>query len=366
MRLPKHAVRKRGHLSALAVALAVLSLATTAHAPAAATSVRVAFLQGEQIAYADRPGATLHDALRSLLAGPNPAEKAREITTQIPAGTPLREVTLEGSVATVDLGEQFAAGTSAESLTARVAQVVLTATRFPGVHSVRLLVKGGTPLGLFPGVVTRYPLTAKDVERPDLPPPGTPAPPPPTGANDATRRVQERLAALGFLVPQAVDGRPGLQTTSAVVAFQKWSRLARDGDAGPATLAALASAARPQPIGSGSGKRVEVLHDRQLALVIDGGWVVRILDVSTGKPGYETPIGAFRVTRQEERSWSVPYKVWLPWASYFVGGVAFHEYPDVPPAPASHGCVRVPRWDAEWLYRRLANGTPVTVIGKST
>ena len=106
----------------------------------------------------------MHDALRSLLAGPNPAEKAREITTQIPAGTPLREVTLEGSVATVDLGEQFAAGTSAESLTARVAQVVLTATRFPGVHSVRLLVKGGTPLGLFPGVVTRYPLTAKDVE----------------------------------------------------------------------------------------------------------------------------------------------------------------------------------------------------------
>jgi lipoprotein-anchoring transpeptidase ErfK/SrfK len=100
--------------------------------------------------------------------------------------------------------------------------------------------------------------------------------------------------------------------------------------------------------------------------VIDGAKVTRVLDVSSGKPAYETPPGSFAVTRQEERSWSVPYKVWLPWASYFVGGVAFHEYPDVPPAPASHGCVRVPRWDAEWLFRQLRTGTPVTVIARST
>ena len=71
------------------------------------------------------------------------------------------------------------------------------------------------------------------------------------------------------------------------------------------------------------------------------------------------------MTRKEQRSWSVPYKVWLPWASYFVGGVAFHEYPDVPPTAASHGCVRVPRWDAQWLYQQTPIGTPVTVLGRS-
>ena len=31
----------------------------------------------------------------------------------------------------------------------------------------------------------------------------------------------------------------------------------------------------------------------------------------------------------------------------------------------SHGCVRVPRWDAEWLYTQTPVGTPVTVIARS-
>ena len=61
----------------------------------------------------------------------------------------------------------------------------------------------------------------------------------------------------------------------------------------------------------------------------------------------------------------MPYAVWLPWASYFVGGVAFHESPVVPATAASHGCVRVPHGDAEWLYRRIPVGTPVTVLAKS-
>jgi lipoprotein-anchoring transpeptidase ErfK/SrfK len=108
-----------------------------------------------------------------------------------------------------------------------------------------------------------------------------------------------------------------------------------------------------------------VLLDRQLALYIEGGAVVRTLHVSTGARGFETPTGSFRVFRKEQQSWSVPYKVWLPWASYFVGGVAFHESPDVPPAPASHGCVRVPVGDAKWLYDRTPVGTPVTVLGSS-
>jgi lipoprotein-anchoring transpeptidase ErfK/SrfK len=162
-----------------------------------------------------------------------------------------------------------------------------------------------------------------------------------------------------------VDGRAGPRTTSAIVAFQKWAGLPRDGVAGPATRAALTASTRPTPIGPGTGHRVEVLLDRQLALVEDGSQVARVLDVTTGKAGFETPTGSYRVFRKKQRSWSVPYKVWLPWASYFVGGVAFHEYPDVPPTPASHGCVRVPRWDAQWLYLQTPTGTPVTVLGRS-
>jgi peptidoglycan hydrolase-like protein with peptidoglycan-binding domain len=330
-----------------------------------AATVKVAFLQGEQLVYPDRPGANLKAALTALLAGPTKAEAKRDIKSQIPAGSTLRSVSVKNGVATVDLGERFALGTRAESLSARVAQVVLTTTRSPGVHSVQLLVKGGTPLGLFPGVVTRYPLTAKAVQSPTLPPPAPPATPPPATPSPDTRSLQQSLAALGFLAGDAVDSKPGPRTTSAVVAFQKWTGLGRDGVAGAATRSALSSAAQPKPVTGGSGRRVEVLLDRQLALVIDGARVTRVLDISSGKPGFETPAGSYRVTRKEPRSWSVPYKVWLPWASYFVGGVAFHEYPDVPPTPASHGCVRVQRWDAPWLYNQLSIGTPVTVIARS-
>jgi peptidoglycan hydrolase-like protein with peptidoglycan-binding domain len=349
-------------LALLLVATALSSPATASHR---AAPVKVAFLQGEQVVYVDRPGSSLKQAVTALLAGPTNAEGTRKIKTQIPSGTPLRAVTVTDRVATIDLGEKFATGTRFDSLTARVVQVVLTATRFPNVRAVRLQVKGGTPLGLFPGFVTLHPLTAKSLLTPDQPPPTSPAPQPPAAESDETRALQQRLADLGFMNASEVDGRTGVRTTSAVVTFQKWAGLTRDGVAGAQTRAALTSAGRPAPVGSGSGHRVEVLLDRQLTLVIDGNRVTRVIDVSTGKPGFDTPAGSFRVTRKEQRSWSVPYKVWLPWASYFVGGVAFHEYPDVPPTPASHGCVRTPLWDAKWLYDQTAIGTPVTVIARS-
>jgi hypothetical protein len=70
---------------------------------------------------------------------------------------------------------------------------------------------------------------------------------------------------------------------------------------------------------------------------------------STGKQGYETLAGDWTIQRKYLRDWSVPYKLWLPYASYFVGGYAFHEYPAIPAFPASHGCVRTPRYDIKWL-----------------
>jgi lipoprotein-anchoring transpeptidase ErfK/SrfK len=57
----------------------------------------------------------------------------------------------------------------------------------------------------------------------------------------------------------------------------------------------------------------------------------------------------------------VPFSVWLPYAFYFNQGIAFHEYPDVPPYPASHGCVRVPAPEAKKVYRFAALDTVVIV-----
>ena len=76
----------------------------------------------------------------------------------------------------------------------------------------------------------------------------------------------------------------------------------------------------------------------------------RAIHVSTGAPGTPTPTGRFRVYRKQRESWSVPFRVWLPWASYFSAGFALHGYADVPPFPASHGCVRIPLSEAPTVY----------------
>jgi L,D-transpeptidase catalytic domain/Putative peptidoglycan binding domain/Sporulation and spore germination len=346
------------------VALAVAGPAVTRTLAPGQATAKVAFLQGEQVVLFERRGATIGQTAAALLAGPTAAERAKGARTAIPARTPLRGVSLSGSVATIDLGERFALGTQADSLNARLVQVVLTLTAVRGVRYVRVLVKGGVPLGLFPAFPASQPLTAKSVRRPAVappkPPPGSSGP-----TTEETRALQQRLAELGFLDPAGVDGREGPRTRAAVLGFQKWQRLARDGAAGPATRQALATAVPPTPRLTGGGTRAEVLLDRQVTLLVRDGRVVRAFGVSTGMPGFATPPGEYVVFRKETRSWSVPYEVWLPWASYFVGGIAFHESPDVPAGPASHGCVRVPAYDAEWLYRQLPNGTRVSVLARS-
>jgi spore germination protein GerM len=100
----------------LRVAALVLTIAAAAPAAAApagesqAASVRVYFLQGEQLVAATRPGSTVKAAVTALLAGPTRAETGKQFRTYVPSGTRLRSVRFAGGVATVDLGEGFAAG----------------------------------------------------------------------------------------------------------------------------------------------------------------------------------------------------------------------------------------------------------------
>jgi N-acetylmuramoyl-L-alanine amidase len=352
-----------------ALAVAMLVLGVLAIAPpdrASAATGDVYFAQGEQLVPVSRSAATPQDALVALLAGPTAAEKVAGMRTYVPAGTPLRSLVIADGIATADLGELFIQGTNGESLDARVTQVVYTLTASPDVTSVRILIKGGTPLGIFAGINATVPLTRASLATPSLPAPKPPtvAPPPPVSA--ATQDLQTRLVELGYLPPGAADGEAGPQTTNAVIAFQKWQGLARDGQTGAATLAALASASRPTPITKGgSGKRIEILLDRQVALAIQDNRVVRTIAVSSGAPATPTPPGSYTVFGRYARWWSVPFQDWLPWSLQFVGGIALHEYPNVPVTPASHGCVRQTRFDARWLYDFAPLGTPVRVIASS-
>lgn len=118
---------------------------TTTSEPATEVDVRVYFLRDEHLAVGSRTvegPAVARAALEALLAGPDGFETGTNMTTAIPAGTRLLDVALDGGVLTVDLDAAFASGGGSFSMTARVAQVVFTATQFPTVDAVRFLVDG--------------------------------------------------------------------------------------------------------------------------------------------------------------------------------------------------------------------------------
>ena len=350
----------------LAVAVAVAAVALPgAGSAAGAPTVKVWFLKGEQMFAVDRPGSTANDAVRALVAGPTPAEVKGGLRTYVPAGTPVRSVTVANGVATVDLGIRFVLDRDAQSLLARLSQVVHTASGPEGATKVQLKIKGGLPYGVVPGAFTAGPITVDYLETPNVP---TPKPPPETGppVQAGVRAAQERLVELGFLLAKDVDGQAGPTTQTAVLAFQKWEGLDRDGVLGPQTLARLRTAQRPTPITRGAaGKRAEVLLDRQVALAIDGNAVVRVIHVSTGAPATPTPPGDFKVYAKIAKWWSVPFREWLLWAVPFNGGIAFHEFAEVPPYAASHGCVRQSYTTARWMYDFSEVGMPVKVLTSS-
>jgi hypothetical protein len=354
----------------LAVATALglfLGPAAQAEGQSSASSsptVKVWFLEGEQLASATRPGTSPQDALQALLKGPTAAEYKLGYRTYIPAGTKLGRVTVANGEATVDVSLNFALG-RAQSLDARLSQLVHTASGFGGVTSVQLLVDGGTPYGMFPGIVTSLPITLKYLDTPNVPvwrvPVSASGPSVP-----GLLAAQRRLVSLGFLLPSDADGIQGPQTQTAVLAFQKWEGLTRDGVLGPQTMGRLQTATRPTPVTRGGpGKRAEVLIDRQVVLAIDNNRVVRVIPVSTGKPSTPTPTGNFKVYAKYPKWWSTPFQEWLLWAVPFNGGVAFHYFPDVPPYAASHGCVRQMATTAKWLYDFSVIGMPVKVIANS-
>jgi lipoprotein-anchoring transpeptidase ErfK/SrfK len=358
-------VKSTQRRTSVAAIVALLAVVIASPSSAAAPRLHVYFVQGEQLAGVARHGSTPSDAVRLLIAGPTRAEVARGFRTYLPAGTRVRSVKVSHGVATVDLNERFASGRNTGSLLARLAQLVRTVTGLRGATKVQLLVNGRVAAARFPGVSTGRPISLRDLQTPNVPVPSPPQPMLPA-PDPAVKHLQQRLIELGYLIRGDDDGRFGPATQNAVLAFQKWERLRRTGLVDPQTKARLVTARHPVPSKRGRvGKRAEILLDRQLALLINDDKVVRTIAVSSGKPSTPTPPGSYHVYAKIPRWWSTPFREWLPWALPFVGGIAFHEFQEVPPYPASHGCVRQAVSVARWTYNFASVGMPVRVIAKS-
>lgn len=177
---------------------------------------------------------------------------------------------------------------------------------------------------------------------------------------DEVLALQSRLVELGYWLGEP-DSDYGHLTTQAVLAFQKAEGLARDGIAGPATLAALDVAVRPVPRSAG-GDLLEIDLERQILLIVQDGQTAWVLNTSTGRSGWRTPPGDFRIERQIDGMRHAPLgDLYRP--KYFVGGIAVHGSTSIPANAASHGCARVSNAaiDMIWSSGFAPIGTPVWV-----
>ena len=356
-----------------AVTIVALALASSA---SATTVVRTWFPQGDQLRYGvravDGRAPVLQTTLKALLAGPTPSEARDGARTAFGRGTRLLGLHRQGSLVTIQLDRRFlqqtaagAAPATAARLRLRILQLGRTLSQFPGIRRFRLSVSGrllqqypdlelrwhpddmGTwdlgelvPVAAFPLSVSIAP---GDVEDPAQ-----------------VRLAQTFLAAAGWLDASEVTGGLDYATSQALTAFEAWNGLDRDGELTPGSFARILRATRPTPRHTEPGRAVEVYRDLGVVLLVEDGHAVRAVHTSTGFGG-RTPAGTFHVYRKEQLSWSVPFKVWMPWASYFSGGFAMHSYPYVPAYPASHGCVRLPAPEAQRVYAFAVESTPVYV-----
>ena len=163
----------------------------------------------------------------------------------------------------------------------------------------------------------------------------------------------------------------------------------------PPTTAPAAVVPPPQPYAwNGDGvpgaPKIVVHIGKQRAYFFKGKALVGETTVSTGKPGFSTPPGQYRVVWKNEDHISSRFGDYvddygnvaksnvdsrkdrrppgthfdgarMPYAMFFKGGYAMHQgY--VPPYAASHGCIHMYDSDLKDLFSHVSLGTPVKVL----
>lgn len=84
--------------------------------------------------------------------------------------------------------------------------------------------------------------------------------------------------------------------------------------------------------------------------------------ISSGKASSKTPQGNFRALWKKKNYISKKYKMPMPYAvSFSDKGYFFHQQ-SLPGRPASHGCIRLLRVDAEKLFYWVEKNDPVILI----
>ena len=158
------------------------------------------------------------------------------------------------------------------------------------------------------------------------------------------------------------------------------------------------AAVKPRAFWSGDGvtgsPRIVINLSEQRARYYKGGDLVGETPIASGRAGYPTPTGSFKVTEKDlnhRSSWYGDYVYadgtvarsdvdvrdgGRPEGSRYLGAsmkyfmringpVGMHEG-FLPGYPASHGCIRLPTQMAAIFFRETPLGTPVQVVGHAS
>ncbi len=186
------------------------------------------------------------------------------------------------------------------------------------------------------------------------------------------RQAQERLVGMGYWVEHAA-GAWDASWRQPLIAFQKVNWRKRTGALTRAEWTEILRAAPLAPRETGL-PHIEVDLARQVFYMVDeAGAVSHILTVSSGsgKPfrapsgwrsNADTPCGHLSVF-QRGYGWHKSELGEMYNPLYVVGGIAIHGSLDVPPKPASHGCIRIPMYAARRLPALVPKEMPVLVYG---
>jgi lipoprotein-anchoring transpeptidase ErfK/SrfK len=130
---------------------------------------------------------------------------------------------------------------------------------------------------------------------------------------------------------------------------------------GVAAAAAAVPAASAARVPCEAGARACVrLSTNQAWLVRAGRVVTGPVPISSGRPGFRTPAGTFRVSyRDKDHLSSLFGDAPMPYSVFFNGGIAFHQGSVRVP---SHGCIHLPAAAARAFFGELRPGDVVQVV----
>ena len=193
------------------------------------------------------------------------------------------------------------------------------------------------------------------------------------------RQPKDSRLRLVKLRPRISEARPGLRvdrypTVAAIV------QALRANERGPVEIET--DPIRPEVTRANFGPVVVIRRESKRLFLYRGEKHWRTFGVATGQAAYPTPIGRFSIVTMQRNPWWYPPQTsdWAEglepvppgpgnplgtrWMGLSAPLVGIHGTPDSASIgySASHGCIRMLVWEAEWLFERVRVGTTVFIV----